>query len=477
MTFKAQSRLIILLVSLASLILILSNYYSSRIKSGVRSYINGESNYSKGQKDALLNLSYYLNSHDKSYWNKYNQSLVIPESDNLARHSMLRKEHDSIAYRYFIKGKVHPDDISNIIWMFKNFRNVKEFKHADEVWGEADVILKTLKESANAYYSDTNRGNTDLQATEKLRAEIYQANSALTALEIDFSKSLSELAREIEHNLSLTNIFLTILIVGSLSGYLMWIIAKLHRSKNELKASYDQVYDLNLELDTFVYSLSHDLRGPLTSLQGLVKITALETDMVVIKDHINLMDSLLDKQDLFIKEVISLLQRRNLTPQPELVDIRKLIEDAIALNNHHTRNHNIITEIEIADEVREIYCDIVFLQIIINNLVSNAFKYSDHEKDNQYVKVSVSQRGNFTVFVVEDNGIGISKEFHEKIFEVFYILNSNRRGTGLGLYIIKQAVEKLGGTIAVESEIGKGSKFSLSLPNLDMKKTAPSLLR
>ncbi len=466
MTFKAQSRLIILLVSLASLILILSNYYSTKVKSGIRSYINGESSYSKGQKDALLNLTFYLNTHDTFYWERYNSSLIVPESDNLARHSMLRNEPDSIAYYHFIKGRIHPADIGNIIWLFKNFREVSEFKHAVDLWIKSEVILDDLKKSAFSLKTTIDNGSVDNELKKELYIKISQSNFALTALEIDFSRTLSNLAREIEIILNWVNVFLTILIVGSLSAYLTWIITKLYKSKSALKASYDEVLDLNLELDTFVYSLSHDLRAPLTSLQGLVRIASLETDMVSVKENIHLMDSLLEKQDLFIKDVISLLQRRNLAPQPEKMNLKSVIEDAFSLNKHNDFGKDVRTEIQIPKDLEEIYNDIVFIKIIINNLISNAFKYSDATKEHQFIKVIVKREHNKVVINIEDNGIGISKKFHQKVFDKFCILDSRKRSTGLGLYIIKQSVEKLNGTIHLESVLGQGSKFTITLPTL-----------
>lgn len=464
MTFKAQSRLVVFLVSLASLILILFNFYSSKIKSGVRAYINGESAYSKGQKDALLDLTYYLNTQDSAYWQMYIKSLKVPMSDNKARHAMVNQEPDSVAFKYFIDGKVHPADINNIIWMFKNFGNVPEFKNAVNLWQESEVILIDLHKSAEELKYKIDKGVLDLKSKEKLTLKISTSNVTLTEIETNFSNTLSGLARKIEKLLNWVNGLVTILIVGSLSAYLMLVIAKLYKSRGELKESYDKVLDLNLELDTFVYSLSHDLRAPLTSLQGLVRFSSLETDIDSIKENMLLMDKLLDKQDLFIKDVISLLQRRNLALQPRKMDLKGLIEDAFSLYKHDANGKSISTEIQIDKELEEIESDIVFVNIIINNLISNSFKYRDITKKNQFIKVDVTSEGDHLVIKIEDNGIGISKEFHQKIFDMFYILDSRKRGTGLGLYIIKKSVEKLGGTIHLESTLGQGSKFIILLP-------------
>lgn len=467
MTFKAQSKLVVFLVSLASLILILFNFYSSKIKSGVRSYINGESIYSKGQKDALLNLTYYLNTQDSAYWDRYKESLKVPMSDNKARHAMIKGEPDSVAYNYFIEGQVHPSDIGSIMWMFKHFGNVKEFKEAVDSWDKSEIILVDVNKSAEEVKYKVDRGQLDTEFKQQLSLKISISNARLTVLETDFSNALSILARKIEKLLNWVNALVTIFIVGSLSAYLMLIIAKLYKSRGELKESYDKVFDLNLELDTFVYSLSHDLRAPLTSLQGLVKFSSLETDITSIKQNMLLMDKLLDKQDLFIKDVISLLQRRNLSPQHKQMDLKGLLEDAFSLNKHNADSKKIRTEIQIPKELEEINSDVVFVKIIINNLISNAFKYSDPTKEHQFIKVKVKNDADNLIIKIEDNGIGISKEYHQKVFEMFYILDSRKRGTGLGLYIIKQSVEKLGGTIHLDSTLGEGSKFIITLPKFE----------
>lgn len=466
MSFKAQSRIVVLLVSFTALILIVFNIYSSKIRSSIRAYINGESMYSKGQKDGLLNLTNYLNTGDTTYWHGYVESLKVPQSDNKARHAMINNEPDSVVHAYFLAGGIHPDDIGNLIWMFKNFRDIPAFKHAIDQWSKSEVILLDLAKTANEVKYDIENGIMNESLKNQLFVDISKANTQLTGLEIAFSSSLSGLARKIEKMLNYVNIMVIILAVGSLSAYLMMVISKLYKSKKQLKISYDKVYDLNLELDTFVYSLSHDLRAPLTSLQGLVKIAVMETRIAPIKEYISLMDGLLEKQDVFLRDVIALLQRRDLTPQCTEINIELLLKDTFSLNNHKLNTEGIKTNVSIEKDMQVIYSDIVFVKIIFNNLISNAFKYNDSNKPDRFINVRGRDTAEHLIFEIEDNGIGIAKEFHDKIFEMFYVIDSSKRGTGLGLYIIKQSVNKLNGTISLSSTVGEGSKFVISLPKI-----------
>lgn len=466
MSYKTQSRVVILLVSFTALTLIMLNFYSSKIRGSIRSYINGESLYSKGQKDALLNLTNYLNTGNENYWNGYIEAIRIPNGDNKARHAMVKNEPDSVVYAYFIEGGIHEDDIERLVWMYKNFGNIPAFKQAVDLWDQSELILIDVDRVANQIKYDIDQGLLNPAHKDQLFSEISNANHKLTKLEVEFSNSLSSLARKIERLLNYVNVLVIILTVGGLTAYLMLIIRKLYHSKKELEISYDKVYDLNLELDTFVYSLSHDLRAPLTSLQGLVKVAAMENEVLQIKQYISMMDGLLDKQDLFLRDVISLLQRRDLTPKSEPINIVALVNDIFMVHQYQLSGNNIKTELHIAKELETIYSDIVFVKIIFNNLISNAFKYYDSTKTEQHIIVRGSAVADFLIFEIEDNGIGISKEFHDKIFEMFYVLDSAKRGTGLGLYIIKQSINKLNGTIEVDSSVGKGSVFTILLPKV-----------
>ena len=117
------------------------------------------------------------------------------------------------------------------------------------------------------------------------------------------------------------------------------------------------------------------------------------------------------------------------------------------------------------DESRPLITDKNRLNIILNNLISNAITYQDPSKNDPLVNIKVDMSDTETNIIVKDNGIGISKELQEKIFDMFFRGSENSDGSGLGLYIVKESVEKLNGTINVRSVPGKGSEFRVLIPN------------
>jgi signal transduction histidine kinase len=105
------------------------------------------------------------------------------------------------------------------------------------------------------------------------------------------------------------------------------------------------------------------------------------------------------------------------------------------------------------------------LLIIFNNIISNAVSYRDKEK-NSFIKVDVLVRSDKAVIKFIDNGIGIAPEFQEKIFKMFFRATPDSKGSGLGLYIVKGVVDKLKGTIGVQSSLGQGTEITIELPSL-----------
>lgn len=216
----------------------------------------------------------------------------------------------------------------------------------------------------------------------------------------------------------------------------------------------------NAELDRFVYSASHDLRAPLSSIAGLIDLIhrdRSDTDkyLAMIKDRIGVMDR-------FITEVIDYSRNARLGVKKEKLILKPLIDEVVNL-----LKYSVPKQIEVFNNVSpliEIETDGSRLQVVLSNLISNAIKYSDLRKTSPFIKISAEITNTECRISVADNGIGIHKEHQSKIFDMFYRATDRSKGSGLGLFIVKETLEKLGGQMEVISEHGVGSVFKIRLP-------------
>ncbi|QCK14977.1 PAS domain-containing sensor histidine kinase [Mangrovivirga cuniculi] len=230
-----------------------------------------------------------------------------------------------------------------------------------------------------------------------------------------------------------------------------------------LKKKNEELRKINSQLDRFVYSASHDLRAPLTSLLGLINIA--EKDKDNLEQYFELMKKSIFKQDGFIKDIIDFSRNKEIPEKLERIYpgdfITEILDNLIYGNPDDRIKVNVIIE----DNISEIQCDSKRLSIILSNLISNSFKYADFNKEKPYVNISVSADSNYVIFEIEDNGIGISEKYLGKIFDMFFRAHDTSFGSGIGLYIVKETIEKLKGKIFVESTIKKGTKFIVMVPN------------
>ena len=219
----------------------------------------------------------------------------------------------------------------------------------------------------------------------------------------------------------------------------------------------------NTELDTFVYRASHDLRGPISSLLGLYQIVQFE-----IKD-----EKALDFFDMFNKQILRLneiiLALINLTKIKESkasetsINFTSIVNDAIDSLRHLDEFSQIKFSVSV-NVKKEFRSDKGLITTIIQNLIENTIKYSSKKSDAYTIINIKSTSRDVLVIRVEDNGIGISKEIQPKIFDMFFRGHEISKGSGLGLYILKNAVEKLNGKIDLESQPGVGTNFTIELP-------------
>ncbi|MGM5468776.1 PAS domain S-box protein [Flavobacteriaceae bacterium LMO-SS05] len=234
----------------------------------------------------------------------------------------------------------------------------------------------------------------------------------------------------------------------------------------ELNVVNSELQKINSELDRFVYSASHDLRSPLKSLLGLsdLVIDDIEPENTAQLEHVNMMKKSIIKLDNFIEDILEYSRNARTEVAQEFIDFKALIQDVTSEHNHMAEAKEITLNLNI-DQNLKFVSDKRRLNVVLNNLISNAIKYRDLSKECPFVTVDIKCDIDEAIIRIQDNGIGIDTMKKDKIFEMFYRATRISRGSGLGLYIVKEALDNLNGTIKVESELHKGTLFTVNLPN------------
>ncbi|HEX6892704.1 MAG TPA: HAMP domain-containing sensor histidine kinase [Chryseolinea sp.] len=248
-----------------------------------------------------------------------------------------------------------------------------------------------------------------------------------------------------------------------MSVYLL--ISLNHHNALQLVENNNLLSKTNTELDRFVYSTSHDLRAPLTSVMGLINITERSHSPEDVAKYLGMMRDRVLSLDRFIKDITDYSRNNRLEIKKEKVNIFSLALEVWENLKFSPEAENIKFEIDIPSDLT-IESDRNRLQVIIGNLISNAVRYHDSRKKDQYIRLRYQVSGRVFCIKVEDNGQGIDREYHSKIFEMFYRANEKSKGSGLGLYIVKEALMKLSGSIQLDSTPGHGTTITIKLPTI-----------
>ncbi len=252
------------------------------------------------------------------------------------------------------------------------------------------------------------------------------------------------------------------LVIGSIGFHLD--ITEEKKRTQELYTSNKTLKKANQELDTFVYRVSHDLRSPLLAVIGLTQIARGNLEESADKTALKLIDMIGDKVRHLDEIIVSILhysRNSRLAPSPSRWDIKKLLNRTLSNAQQAEKEIDMMVNLNGIDEV---YSDQMRWELIINNLLNNAVKYSDPSKENSWVSFELTQNDDHYRMVIEDNGVGIPEKAQQRVFEMFYRNSSIADGSGLGLYIVDDAVKKLGGKITLSSEEHVGTRITISLP-------------
>ncbi len=260
---------------------------------------------------------------------------------------------------------------------------------------------------------------------------------------------------------------LTMIISSSLIGRVISDLWKteyqLTVQKGEIEKKNLQLVKTNSELDRFVYSLSHDISAPLKSIKGLVNLSKMERSAESNSVYLAKMDESIDRLEAFISEVLDYSRTNRTVLKQEEVHLQSFMKEIINDFRYLENFDAIRFDIQLNNE--RVASDKFLLKVIFSNLISNAIKYQNRSVGHKpYVRITAHRRAGFMIIQIEDNGEGIAKEYKGKVFEMFYRASNSSTGSGLGLYITKEAVEKLNGKIEINSEVGVGTTFAISIP-------------
>ncbi|MEN7548639.1 ATP-binding protein [Rapidithrix thailandica] len=242
-------------------------------------------------------------------------------------------------------------------------------------------------------------------------------------------------------------------------------ISEQQAQKQRLLLQNEELKKVNSELDKFVYSASHDLRAPLSSVLGLIQISKTENQNEQINGYMDLMEKSISRLDHFIRDIIDYSRNTRLEIKKDIIQFEKLVGEIFDELHFLEESKNIDRLVEI-DQQWSFVNDHRRLNVIFRNVLSNAIRYSNPFRNDSFVKVAITTRKHEVSIIIQDNGYGIPTEHLEKIFDMFYRANTHKQGSGLGLYIVKDTVNKLNGNISVSSQVNEGTTFCITLPNL-----------
>ena len=238
------------------------------------------------------------------------------------------------------------------------------------------------------------------------------------------------------------------------------------KAEEKLQGTNKELSKRNTELDNFVYSVSHDLRAPIASVLGLINLAKQDTDMSMKDVYLDMINNSALQQDNFIKEILDQSRNSRLEVKREEVLFQSIIDDTFNQLRFATSTGKAVEKSIIVKQDKPFLSDPWRIKVILNNIISNAIRYRNGK--DPIINVDVKVEDHQAKLTIEDNGRGISKEHIDKVYQMFYRATDDGAGSGLGLYIVKETIDKLKGTIDISSEEGKGTKVTFQIPEVEL---------
>lgn len=231
---------------------------------------------------------------------------------------------------------------------------------------------------------------------------------------------------------------------------------------SERKAVEKNLIAANKELEIFIYKASHDLRGPLASIIGLVNVSKFEIQDPLANKYLDMIETSTQKLDNTLKELVKTIKIKDTERLDDKIDFKEIIDTILK----EFEFFNDFSRLKISSTISisaPFYSNKFIIETIFQNLIENAIKYQNKLAPESYLNIKVEDHKDGIQIVFEDNGIGIKSSIQGLIFDMYFKAVETSKGSGLGLYLVKKCVDKLGGTINLKSSYGKGTEFTIIL--------------
>jgi signal transduction histidine kinase/CheY-like chemotaxis protein len=440
------------------------------LMSAGRAYVDGESRWSKAQRDGLLSLLRYRETCDRRYFTDYQDYLLVPHGDQLGRDVMDRSPVDvPLARRGLVQGNNHPADVDGMIFVYRYLRSFPEIREAVADWRAADATLHQMERVAAELDEAVQVNCHEARSRGAFTDELYAINAELATVQASFSLHLGE-ANRLIFTLSVAAMAVISLLLCALGTALSHRVVRANlQSQREAEAA-------NRTKSDFLANMSHEIRTPMNGVIGLIDVLEQsglnheqrETAALIRSSGQALLGVLEDILD-FSKIEAGQLQIERIAFDSALV-----IEQACGVLDRNAQDKAVDILVFIAPEVPgTVLGDPLRLRQVAVNLVSNAVKFSARADRRGAVRVRWQPAAGTDgrpglALTVHDDGIGMDAAAQQRLFQPFSQadLSTTRRygGTGLGLAITRQLVTGMGGAVSVHSAPEQGSCFTVWLP-------------
>lgn len=229
----------------------------------------------------------------------------------------------------------------------------------------------------------------------------------------------------------------------------------------EIKIANEKIMAATNELETYIYKSSHDLHAPLSSILGMINVSRLEAFEPKAVRYFDMIEREARKLDTVRVEFIKAMHIKDAENFNEPVHINAVVGDILSSLKEEQGYSRMKFNINVAPDEKLVGNEFL-MRMILENLIENAIQYQDYNRDHSTLRIELLRKAGYTDIIIEDNGVGIDPELHDKIFNMCYRASECTDGSGLGLYLVKKAVEKLDAKMSMRSSPGKGTQFTLS---------------